>query len=252
MMSDISGSSAEFNADEDITDLEACGFKLIQKRGGFRFGTDSVLLAYFALIRRGDLCVDLGAGAGAIATLLLAHNPTISVDCVEIQPDIAEIAERNARMNGIADKMRVYNIDMRNAGAVLGSGRYACAVCNPPYFKAGGALLNPDENRRVSRHEGELTPSEICASAARLLKFGGRLSVIYPASRLHEMLRAMEDNKIAPKRLRTVHGVENRAPKHFLLDGVKGGGSGLEWLPPLALMRENGEPTEEWHKIYGH
>ena len=63
--------------------------------------------------------------------------------------------------------------------------------------------------------------------------------MIFPAPRALEMLRAMEDSGIAPKRLRTVQGMPGRAPKFLLIEGVRGGGQGLHWLPPLVL-REAG------------
>ena len=83
-----------------------------------------------------------------------------------------------------------------------------------------------------------------------LLKTGGRLCVVYPAPRAYEMMRAMEENHLAPKRVRTVHGVAGRAPKLVLLEGVRGGGEGLHWLEPLVLQNGDGSYTEEWKRIY--
>ena len=51
---------------------------------------------------------------------------------------------------------------------------------------------------------------------------------------------------------RTVHGVAGRAPKFVLLEGVKQGGEGLHWLPPLVLRNEDGSFSGEWHRIYGY
>ena len=65
-----------------------------------------------------------------------------------------------------------------------------------------------------------------------------------------EWVRAMEDAAIAPKRLRTVHGMPGRAPKFLLIEGVRGGGPGLHWLPPLVLREADGSFSEEWKRIY--
>ena len=65
-----------------------------------------------------------------------------------------------------------------------------------------------------------------------------------------EWVRAMEDAGIAPKRLRTVHGMPGRAPKFLLIEGVRGGGPGLHWLPPLVLREADGSFSEEWKRIY--
>ena len=100
---------------ERLDDLQCDGLKLIQRPDAFRFGTDSVLLADFANPRARERAVDLGCGTGAIALLMAAHRPGLTVDAVEIQPEIADMARRSVALNGMADKVRVLNADMRDA-----------------------------------------------------------------------------------------------------------------------------------------
>ena len=246
----IDGTEIPLNPGERVDDLQHAGFRIIQSPDAFRFGTDSVLLADFASPRNRDICVDMGCGTGAIALIMLMHNPTIKVTGIEIQPEIADMARRSAVLNGVTGRFDVIDTDMRTAHEQLGRGKFSLAVCNPPYFKAGGALLSVADKVRIARHEGDISPEDIAASAARLIKNGGRFAVVYPAPRALEMMRAMEDNSIAPKRVRTIHGVAGRAPKHILIDGIKGAAPGLHWLEPLVLRDENGDPTAEWHRIY--
>ena len=98
---------------ERLDDLQCDGIKLIQRPDVFRFGTDSVLLADFARPKPKDKAVDLGCGTGAIARLMAAHRPRLIVDAVEIQPEIADMARRSAALNGMDDRVRVLNADMR-------------------------------------------------------------------------------------------------------------------------------------------
>ena len=235
---------------ERLDDLQTGGLRLIQRPDAFRFGTDSVLLADFAMPRKDEIAVDLGCGTGAIALLMAGHQPRMRVDGVELQPDVADMASRSVALNGLGARMRIYCLDMRQAWRTLGAGRYSLAVCNPPYGRSGAALENQSETVRIARHEGDLTPSAVARSAAMLLKNGGRFCAIFPAPRAYELMRAMDESGIAPKRLRTVHGVAGRAAKFVLLEGVKQGGEGLHWLPPLVLRDEDGSFTEEWHRIY--
>ena len=235
---------------ERLDDLQCDGLKLIQRPDVFRFGTDSVLLADFANPRPRDRAVDLGCGTGAIALLMAAHRPGLEVDGVELQPEIADMARRSVALNAMEDRVRIHNLDMRDAWRTLGAGRYTLAVCNPPYGKLGAALESSGEAKRVARHEGDLSPGDIARTAGMLIKNGGRFCVIYPAPRAFEMMRAMHENHLAPKRLRTVHGVAGRPPKFVLMDAVKGGGEGLHWLEPLVLRNPDGSFTEEWHRIY--
>ena len=235
---------------ERLDDLQCDGLRLIQRPDVFRFGTDSVLLADFARPRPKDLAVDLGCGTGAIALLMAAHQPGLCVDAVEIQPEIADMARRSVALNGMQDRVRVHEADMREIWRALGAGARTLAVCNPPYGKTGAALESRSEAKRLARHEGDLAPEDIARAAAMLLKNGGRFCVIYPAPRAFEMMRAMHENRLAPKRIRTVHGVAGRPPKFVLMDAVKGGGEGLHWLEPLVLRNADGSFTAEWHRIY--
>lgn len=235
---------------ERLDDLQCQGLKIIQCRDAFRFGTDSVLLADFAAPRKRDVAVDLGCGTGAIALLMAGHQPNLRVDAVELQIEIADMAKRSVALNGLEARVRVHCLDMREAWRALGAGEFSLAVCNPPYGRSGAALESQNEAKRIARHEGDLTPADLAKSAAMLLKNGGRFCAVYPAPRAYELMRAMDGAGIAPKRVRTVHGVADRAPKFVLLEGVKGGGEGLHWLTPLVLRNEDGTFTEEWHRIY--
>ena len=235
---------------ERLDDLQLDGLKLIQRPDAFRFGTDSVLLADFAAPRKNDRAIDLGCGTGAVALLMAGHQPALAVDGVEIQPEIADMARRSVLLNDLDDRVRVFEGDMRDSWRALGAGRYTLAVCNPPYGRSGAALESRSETKRLARHEGDLTPDDIARAAAMLLKNGGRFCAIYPAPRAYELMRAMDGAGIAPKRVRTVHGVAGRVPKFVLLEGVKQGGEGLHWLPPLVLRDADGGFTAEWHRIY--
>ena len=235
---------------ERLDDLQHSGLHLIQRPDAFRFGTDSVLLADFAAPKKNDRAVDLGCGTGAIATLMAAHCPLLQVDAVEIQPEIADMARRSVLMNRLEERIRVHEMDMREAWRTLGAEKHTLVVCNPPYGRAGGGLVNDSDTKRIARHEGDLSPDDVAYSAMRLLKSGGRFCVVYPAPRAYEMMAAMDRNRLAPKRIRTVHGVAGRAPKFVLLDAVKDGGSMLHWLEPLVLRNEDGSFTDEWRRIY--
>lgn len=241
----------ELKSGERLDDLQLGGCRLIQKAGTFCLGTDAVLLADFARPRRQDCAVDLGCGNGAIAILMAAHVPELQVDAVELQPVMADMARRSVAFNELSSRVRVHVGDMRQAWQALGRGRASLVVCNPPYGGQGRTLLSRNEPERIARHEDDLTPQEVAESADKLLKYGGRLCVVYPAPRAFEMMQAMQACSLAPKRLRSVHARADKAPKIVLIEAVKGGGSGLHWLPPLVLYAADGVPSPEYQRIYG-
>ena len=242
--------TAELRPGERLDDLQTSGLRLIQKPGTFRFGTDSVLLADFARPRRGEHIVDLGSGNGAIALLLAGHQPDAKIEAMELQPELADMAARSVQLNGLENRVRVRCADMREAWREIGRERCSLAVCNPPYGEAGGGLQRADEAERVARTEKDLNPMDVAASAASLLKYGGRFCVCFPARRALEMMRAMEESGLAPKRVRCVQARADRAPRLMLIEAVKGGGSGLHWMPPLILYEPDGRVSAEWKRIY--
>lgn len=235
---------------ERIDDLQAGGFRLIQHPDTFCFGTDSVLLADFAAPRRREKIADLGAGNGAVSILMAAHQGDCTIDAVELQPRMADMAQRSVLLNGLGERMRVHCMDMRDAWWTLGHQLYSLVVCNPPYGGQGRTLLSTRENERVARHEEDLTAEDVAESASKLLKYGGRFCVVYPAPRAFEMMQAMQAQQLAPKRVRTIHARAEKAPKLILIESVKGGGSALHWMPPLILSDGEGKPSAEYRRIY--
>ena len=239
----------EIRPDERVDDLQN-GFRLIQRPGSFCFGTDAVLLADFAAPRKRERAADLGTGTGVIAVLMAAHQSEISVDAVEIQPDMAEMAARSMALNQLQDRVTVHQMDMREAWRMLGQGSKSLVTCNPPYGREHSGPVSRSENQRISRHESDLTPDEIARAAAQLLKFGGRFCAVYPSARAYEMMSAMAGQHLEPKRIRTVHARAGRVPKLVLIEAVKGAHSGLKWEPPLILYDDDGSPSAEWRRIY--
>lgn len=240
--------SVELLPGERIDDLQTAGLRLIQHGDTFCLGTDSVLLADFAAPKKGERIADLGCGNGALALLLAGHRADAQVDAVELQPRLADMARRSVALNGLEARVRVRCGDMREAWRTIGRERCSLAVCNPPYG-APGAVERAAASERAAR--GGLAPLDVAASAAAVLQFGGRFCTCYPAARMHEMLFAMERCGLAAKRLRCVQARAERAPRLMLMEGVKGGGSGLHWLPPLILYGADGGESAEYRRIYG-
>jgi len=253
-MAESTGTAEEIEAmlleGERLDTLQYQGLRIIQKEKGFRFGTDSVLLADFAAPKPGERVVDMGTGTGILSILMASRQANSTYMALEIQQDMAEMAARSVKLNGMDDRIEVRSCDFREAPQMLGYGKFSLAVCNPPYGKAGGAMVNVRDSERIARHEGECTVEDVAKTAAALLKVGGRLAVVYPAPRAFELMCALRANHMEPKRLRTIHSQADREPKLILLDAVKGGGSMLHWMPPLILNNDDGTPSDEWKRIY--
>lgn len=238
-------------ANERIDDLQRGGLRVIQRADAFRFGTDAVLLAAFARPRRRDRVCDLGTGTGVIPLLLYGREETVTVDAVEIQKDMADMAARSMALNGLSGKIRVHAGDMRQVRTILPHGQHDLVTCNPPYGKAGGTLLNPDESKRLARHEETCTVTDVVQAARWLLLTGGRLCVVFPAARMYELMDEMQKGRIAPKRVRLVHSRQDREAHLCLVEGMMDAKPGLRIEPPMIIYDENGAYTPELKEIYG-
>lgn len=236
--------------DERLEDLQYQHLKILQKKDTFHFGTDAVLLADFSSPRPREQMVDMGTGTGIIAILMASRQENARCVALEIQPEMAEMAARSVRLNQMQDRIDVLQADFCEAWKMLGRERYTLVVCNPPYGKAGGVLLSEQESQRIARHEGQCTIEEVCQAASALLKNGGRFAVVFPAPRMFELMCAMRNGRMEPKRIRTVHHRAGQAPKLVLVEAVKGGKSMLHWLAPLILEDDEGKPTQEYRRIY--
>ena len=241
----------ELLPNERVDDLQRGGLRLIQRTDGFRFGTDAVLLSEFASPRRHDCVCDLGTGKGVIPLLLYGREPTITADAVEIQPEIAEMASRSMTLNGLNDRIRVKTGDLRRIRELFPAARYDLVVCNPPYGKAGGTLLNPDSSKRLARHEETCGISDVMAAAAWLLHTGGRFCCVFPASRLLELTDSARACKLEPKRLRMVHSFAGRAAHLCLMEAMRDARPGLTMEPPLIVYDMEGVYSSEMRRIYG-
>lgn len=105
-------------------------------------------------------------------------------------------------------------------------------TCNPPYKSGGrGILSETASDPQIARHETLCTIGDICTAAARLLKYGGRLCICQRPERLPDVMEAMRQNDIEPKRLRFVQQREHTAPWLFLLEGRRGGKPFYRWRP---------------------
>ncbi len=232
-----------------VDDLQYKGLRLYQDPAGFCFGTDAVLLASFATVRNGDMIADLGTGSGVIPILLSGRTQFAHCYALEIQPKAAEMAQKSVELNGLQGRITVLCEDLRAWQRPVREGLDA-VICNPPYKKVGSALQNETESHALSRHELCCTMNDVAACAARLLKNGGRLTMIHQSERAAELICCMRENGIEPKRMRLVQAREDKPPKLILIEGVRQGKPYLRWEPTLILQNRDGSETQELQKIY--
>jgi tRNA1Val (adenine37-N6)-methyltransferase len=219
--------------------------KFFQSRSGYRFSLDALLLADFMTCRGQEKIADLGTGNGVVALILAYLHPSSSITGLEIQPRMVDRARRNVRMNGFADRVTIRRFDVRNVQQAFGPGSFAGVICNPPYRRTTSGRISPNAERKIARHEIAATLGDFLRAGAYLLPMRGRMALVYPALRAVDLLKSMRDANLEPKRLRIVYSFADASASLVLAEGVKGGRSGIEVLPPLVVYKKGKEYTAE-------
>ena len=175
--------------------------------GGFRFrfddnvfkpSTDTFLLGDFAEVRRGERVCDLGAGIGLLGLLLLARQQELHITNIDIDSAACALAEENAAVNGLEDRVAVLRADLRDRTALPKAGSFDLCVANPPYFPPHTGRV-AEGSRGTARSETACTFDQLCAAAAYLLRSGGRFCLVHRAERTAELMDVLRRHRLEPK-----------------------------------------------------
>lgn len=226
------------------------GFSLIQDDRFFKLGQDTMLLSDFACPPARGKIMDLGCGNGALSVLLCARYPHITVTGLEIQPEVAALAQENIRHNQLEARMQVQCGDMKQCKTMFSTGSFDYVVCNPPYFAQNSGFSAKNINKSTARQDSSGTAEDAVQAAAYLVKFGGRVAFVYRPERVCELISQMKARQLEPKRMRFVHQHAAAVPSAVLIEARRGSAPGVQILPPLLVCGENGEHTKEYRTIY--
>ncbi len=225
-----------------------------QRRGGLTFGTDAYLLYAYMRPQKNARAVELGAGTGIISLLAAAKGKLGIVYDVEIQKTFADIIAENAGLNNLTDKVIPVCSDLRMLTADDVGGLCDCVFTNPPYMRKEGGFHNINDEKNIARREICGTITDFCAAAKRVLKFGGTFYAVYRPDRLADLIGAMRESAIEPKRLTLVIADYRSQPSLVLCEGRYGGAPGLFVTKPLVMHKDASadklENTDEMNRIY--
>lgn len=238
---------------ERIDDLQYKGLKIIQNTKGFCFGIDSVILSDFAKnIKKGSKVVDLGTGTGIIGLLLCKKTELKEIVGVEIQKEVAEMANRSIKLNKLEDKFKILNTDINKIfeDKLLEKNKFDVVVMNPPYKEKGTGKINEVDSKIISRHEVKATLSDFIKMASNLLKDKGEIYIVHKPERMPDIIQKMRENKIEPKEIKIVYSNKKTEASLILIKGIKGAKKFFKILEPLYIYEENGEYTKEIKEIY--
>lgn len=237
---------------ERLDELHRNGYRIIQDKGRFCFGMDAVLLSGFAKVKPDEQALDLGTGTGIIPILLEAKTDGRHFVGLEIQEESADMASRSVAYNGLEEKIEIVTGDIKDASNIFGASSFDVITTNPPYMIGQHGLKNEEDAKAIARHEILCTLDDVLRESAKILKPGGRFYMVHRPFRLAEILSAMVQYRIEPKRMRLVYPFVDKEPNMVLIEGLRGGRSRMTVEKPLIVYREPGVYTDEIYDIYGY
>ena len=219
-------------------------YKIYQDTDMFCFSLDSVLLSNFVTLNsKIKKILDIGCGNAPIP-LILTTKTKADIIGIEIQKDVAKLAQQSVDYNHCTEKVKIYNEDINDFYLKQESDSFDVIVSNPPYFKVNKKTKQNISNyKKIARHEIYLNIEQICKISKKLLKNNGVFAIVQRPDRLLEIISCMKKNNIEPKKIQFIYPKKGKECNLVLIEGNKNGKSGLKILQPVYVHNENGDYT---------
>jgi tRNA1(Val) A37 N6-methylase TrmN6 len=216
---------------------------LLQLQRGYRVAVDAVLLAAAVHPGPGERVLDLGAGVGAVGLCIARRVANCTIVGIELQPQLAELAQRNASLNGFDDRMTTIVHDIAQP---LTLGPFEHVVTNPPYMAAAVADLPPDRSKALATVESSAPLKRWLDVAIGALKPSGSLTLIHRTDRLKEIIAHLDHLQYGALT------IKHLPPAARVLVRAHRGPSSVRQSPPLTLHLPTGGYTHAAEAILRH
>lgn len=243
----------QLKEEEHVDILKQNQYRIIQRKDGFCFGIDAVLLADYAKsgIKRNFKVCDLCTGTGIIPLLLESSTEAQGFAGLEIQDESFDMASRSVTLNDLDEKIKIIQGDVKDIRILFSKHSFDVVTCNPPYMIYEHGKQNPNDYKAIARHEVLCTLEDVVRAADYLLKPQGSFYMIHRPFRLSEIFVTLSKYGLEPKKMRLVHPHDGEEPNMVLIQAVKGGRPRITVEKPLVVRQINGDYTREIKAIYG-
>ncbi|AXY24584.1 SAM-dependent methyltransferase [Suicoccus acidiformans] len=245
-------SEVAIEANERLDYFQREDIHLIQSKAFFTSSLDAILLADFTQlpVNKTFHYIDFCSGNGVIPLLLSARTQA-TLQGIEIQAPLVDMARRSAQLNGLAERVEFLQMDLndfKRPQDVL----YDCVTCNPPYFLVEQSRETHQlDSHAIARHEIYLTLEQWIQKASQVMRSKGKLFFVHRPERLDQIFQTLLKYHFSIHRIRFVHPKVDRQANTILVEAIYGGGlSGVKIEPPLVVHEANSEYTEEMKEIY--
>lgn len=218
-------------------------FTLEDEHCAMKVGTDGVLLGAWADIESDTAILDVGTGSGIVALMALQRNLQASVVALDI--DSAAVAQARSNADATTWHERVVCV-CSDIAEYKSDTQFDHIISNPPYFVEN--THSPNSQRDKARNAESLPFEVLVSSAERLLRRGGRLTVVLPTESA-SLFRRVAFERLWLSRLCSVHTVEGDAPKRVLMEFVQCDAPLLPRCGELVIQYRGGDYTAKYKEL---
>lgn len=155
-----------------------------QPEEGYRTAIDPVLLAAAVSLQPGERVLDAGCGTGAASLCLAARVPGAEITGIDTEPQFIGLARESAELNAFQPPPVFEVGDLRDDRA---DAPFDHVMTNPPYRTSNSGHPPAHPLKRAANVEGALTLDQWIDACFRLLRPGGRFTMIHSRDRLDEV-----------------------------------------------------------------
>lgn len=226
-----------------------------QHQKGYRFSIDSVLVSHFVDVRKNDRILDLGTGSGIISLILLYRwkDKVREVSGIELQEDLAGLAEKNYHANNFDQHGIILHGDIKNIRELIKPESYDKVACNPPFFTPASGRLSLNPEAQLARHQILATLHDFLSASSFAVRNGGAVSFIYPAEQICEFIILAEKFRLGVKKIQFIYSYphDTATARLVLIQCIKNGRAGTDILRPFYIYnKKNGEFSSEMNDFY--
>ncbi|MGE0205138.1 MAG: tRNA1(Val) (adenine(37)-N6)-methyltransferase [Hyphomicrobiaceae bacterium] len=211
-----------------------------------------MLLSAAVPVRRqgpAERLIDVGAGAGLVGLAAAMRAPGLEVTLLEIEPELAALATRNAALNGLSPRTRVVVADVSAAWSELAAtglatAQFDHAAANPPYETHGRGTPPPDPLRARANVMTAEGLDDWARLLAAVVKPGGTVTVIHRADALPRLLSAF-GGRFGGLSVLPLFPAFERPAHRLLLHGIKGSRAPLTLHRGFVLHDADGKPSAD-------
>lgn len=158
--------------------------QILQPLKGFRSGLDAVMLAAAVPAKERQRICDLGAAVGTAGFCVAARVSNLHLTAVEIDPELAALADANFLRNDLKGTFEVIVADVLTRPRNVPRQSFHHVLTNPPFYDSAKGTVAPEQAKARAKSFSESQLATWLKFARALVKPKGTLTVILPPAQL--------------------------------------------------------------------